>query len=173
MGQVGVVLAAIGLFWLAFTTYRGVHWIVPILTTFPSHLDASCWSWCPRSRDLRSCVPGRVCIRIGTVSTTALLAGLMTLAIFTFQASARLLEFEVECKVMITAHVLLAPPCTCVPDAFMSCPECLTRSAIARSPVGANRREQRTHLALCAALDVGVVWAVAVFDEVEMRIVDR
>ncbi|KAH8999831.1 MFS general substrate transporter [Lactarius hatsudake] len=35
MGQVGAVLAPIGLFWLAFTTYRGVHWIVPILATVP------------------------------------------------------------------------------------------------------------------------------------------
>lgn len=35
MGQVGAVLAPIGLFWLAFTTYREVHWIVPILATVP------------------------------------------------------------------------------------------------------------------------------------------
>jgi hypothetical protein len=34
-GQVGAVLAPISLFWLAFTTYRGVHWIVPILATVP------------------------------------------------------------------------------------------------------------------------------------------
>ena len=35
MGQVGAVLAPIGLFWLAFTTTRDVHWIVPILATVP------------------------------------------------------------------------------------------------------------------------------------------
>jgi multidrug resistance protein len=35
MGQVGAVLAPIGLFWLAFATYWDVHWIVPILATVP------------------------------------------------------------------------------------------------------------------------------------------
>jgi len=35
MGQVGGVLVPISLFWLAFTTYRGVHWIVPVLASVP------------------------------------------------------------------------------------------------------------------------------------------
>ncbi|KAF8261162.1 hypothetical protein EI94DRAFT_1746587 [Lactarius quietus] len=34
-GQVEAVLAPIVFFWLAFTTYRGVHWILPILATVP------------------------------------------------------------------------------------------------------------------------------------------
>ncbi|OCH93586.1 MFS general substrate transporter [Obba rivulosa] len=35
MGQVGGVLAPLGLFWLAFTTYKSVHWIVPIIASAP------------------------------------------------------------------------------------------------------------------------------------------
>ncbi|EIM86273.1 MFS general substrate transporter [Stereum hirsutum FP-91666 SS1] len=35
IGQVGGILAPIGLFWLAFTTYPSVHWIVPILGSIP------------------------------------------------------------------------------------------------------------------------------------------
>ncbi|EPQ55542.1 MFS general substrate transporter [Gloeophyllum trabeum ATCC 11539] len=35
MGQVGGVLAPISLFWLAFTTYPHVHWIVPIIASVP------------------------------------------------------------------------------------------------------------------------------------------
>lgn len=35
MGQVGGVLIPIGLFWIAFTTYRSVHWIVPIVASIP------------------------------------------------------------------------------------------------------------------------------------------
>ncbi|KAI9450430.1 major facilitator superfamily domain-containing protein [Lactarius psammicola] len=35
MGQVGGVLVPISLFWLAFTTYRGVHWIVPVIASVP------------------------------------------------------------------------------------------------------------------------------------------
>jgi len=35
MGQVGGVLVSIGLFWLAFTTYKGVHWIAPIIALVP------------------------------------------------------------------------------------------------------------------------------------------
>jgi len=34
-GQVGAVLLPISLFWLAFTTYRKVHWIVPIVASIP------------------------------------------------------------------------------------------------------------------------------------------
>ncbi|OBZ71923.1 putative drug/proton antiporter YHK8 [Grifola frondosa] len=35
MGQVGGILAPIGLFWLAFTTYKQVHWIAPIIASVP------------------------------------------------------------------------------------------------------------------------------------------
>ncbi|PCH42083.1 MFS general substrate transporter [Wolfiporia cocos MD-104 SS10] len=35
VGQVGGILAPIGLFWLAFTTYKGVPWIVPIIASIP------------------------------------------------------------------------------------------------------------------------------------------
>jgi len=35
MGQVGGVLVALALFWLAFSTYRSVHWIVPVLASIP------------------------------------------------------------------------------------------------------------------------------------------
>lgn len=35
MGQVGGVLVPIGLFWLAFTTYASVPWIVPIIASIP------------------------------------------------------------------------------------------------------------------------------------------
>ncbi|KAI0032578.1 MFS general substrate transporter [Vararia minispora EC-137] len=34
-GQVGGILVAGGLFWLAFTTYRSVHWIVPVIASVP------------------------------------------------------------------------------------------------------------------------------------------
>ncbi|PSR79627.1 hypothetical protein PHLCEN_2v6928 [Hermanssonia centrifuga] len=34
-GQVGAVLMPISLFWLAFTTYPHVHWIVPIIASVP------------------------------------------------------------------------------------------------------------------------------------------
>jgi len=35
MGQAGAVLIPVGLFWIAFTTYRSVHWIVPIIASVP------------------------------------------------------------------------------------------------------------------------------------------
>jgi predicted phage tail protein len=35
MGQVGGVLVPLALFWLAFSTYRRVHWIVPVLASVP------------------------------------------------------------------------------------------------------------------------------------------
>ena len=35
MGQVGGVLIPIGLFWIAFTSYPSVHWIVPIIGSIP------------------------------------------------------------------------------------------------------------------------------------------
>lgn len=35
MGQFGAILIPISLFWLAFTTYPHVHWIVPIIASVP------------------------------------------------------------------------------------------------------------------------------------------
>jgi hypothetical protein len=35
MGQVGGVLVPVALFWLAFSTYRSAHWIVPVLASIP------------------------------------------------------------------------------------------------------------------------------------------
>jgi len=35
MGQVGGVLIPVSLFWIAFTTYTSVHWIVPIIASIP------------------------------------------------------------------------------------------------------------------------------------------
>ncbi|KDR77915.1 hypothetical protein GALMADRAFT_244882 [Galerina marginata CBS 339.88] len=35
MGEVGGVLVPIGLFWIAFTTYRSVPWVVPIIASVP------------------------------------------------------------------------------------------------------------------------------------------
>ena len=35
MGQVGGVLIPVGLFWIAFTTYYSVHWIVPVIASIP------------------------------------------------------------------------------------------------------------------------------------------
>ncbi|KAF9034818.1 MFS general substrate transporter [Panaeolus papilionaceus] len=35
MGEIGAVLVPMSLFWLAFTTYRGIPWIVPIIASIP------------------------------------------------------------------------------------------------------------------------------------------
>ncbi|KAF8659474.1 hypothetical protein AX16_001841 [Volvariella volvacea WC 439] len=35
MGQLGGVLVPLGLYWLAFTTYPHIHWIVPIIASIP------------------------------------------------------------------------------------------------------------------------------------------
>ena len=35
IGMTGAVLVPISLFWLSFTTYPAVHWIVPILASIP------------------------------------------------------------------------------------------------------------------------------------------
>jgi len=35
MGQAGGVLVSISLFWLAFTTYKDIHWIAPIIASVP------------------------------------------------------------------------------------------------------------------------------------------
>jgi hypothetical protein len=35
MGKAGAVLVSVSLFWLAFTTYKDVHWIAPIIASVP------------------------------------------------------------------------------------------------------------------------------------------
>lgn len=35
IGEAGGILAAIGLFWIAFTTYPSVHWVVPVIGSVP------------------------------------------------------------------------------------------------------------------------------------------
>jgi len=35
IGMPGAILVPIGLFWIAFTTFPGVHWIVPIIGSIP------------------------------------------------------------------------------------------------------------------------------------------
>jgi len=41
MGQVGAILIPISLFWIAFTTYRSVHWILPIIGSIPFGMGIS------------------------------------------------------------------------------------------------------------------------------------
>ena len=102
MGQVGAVLAPIGLFWLAFTTYRGVHWIVPILATVPfgtatyfifaSSMTYIVDAYRSVAAEALTCnaamrtifaaafplFAGQMYNKLGTVGATALLAGLTT-----------------------------------------------------------------------------------------------
>ncbi|TFY76054.1 hypothetical protein EWM64_g7958 [Hericium alpestre] len=101
-GQVGGVIVPISLFWLAFTTYPSVHWIVPILASVPFgtgmyYIYTSTFTYLvvayrPISASvLASNATMRTSFaagfplfanamydRLGTVGATALLAGLMT-----------------------------------------------------------------------------------------------
>ena len=105
MGQVGAVLLPVGLFWIAFTSYRSVHWIVPILGSVPfgmgilysytSTLTYLVTAYRPIAASVlasnsfvRSCFAAAfpLCTKemydaMGTVGATALLAGLATLFI--------------------------------------------------------------------------------------------
>jgi len=102
MGQVGGILAPTGLFWLAFTTYRGVHWIVPVLATVPFGtgvyfiFTSSMTYIVDAYRSVAACAltcnavmrtifaaafplfAGQMYNTLGTVGATALLAGLCT-----------------------------------------------------------------------------------------------
>ncbi|PCH41178.1 MFS general substrate transporter [Wolfiporia cocos MD-104 SS10] len=103
MGQVGGILAPIGLFWLAFTTYPAVPWIVPIIASVPFgagvyFIFTSTFTYLviayrpiaasamASNSALRSTFAAAFPLfakamydRLGTVGATALLAGLMTL----------------------------------------------------------------------------------------------
>ncbi|KAJ8463171.1 hypothetical protein ONZ45_g17678 [Pleurotus djamor] len=103
MGQVGAVLVPVGLYWLAFTTYPSIHWIVPIIASVPfgsgiyfvftstftylvtayRPIAASAMASNSALRSAFAAVfplfAGAMYKRIGTVGATALLAGLTTL----------------------------------------------------------------------------------------------
>ncbi|KAJ8079688.1 hypothetical protein AAF712_011828 [Marasmius tenuissimus] len=102
-GQVGGILVPIGLFWLAFTTYSSVHWIVPIIASIPFgagtyYVFSSVFTYLVTAyRPIAaSAMASNSAMRssfaaafplfakfmyddLGTVGATALLAGLMTL----------------------------------------------------------------------------------------------
>jgi len=103
MGQVGGVLAPLGLFWLAFTTYKSVPWIVPIIASAPfgagvfwiftstfTYLVTAYRPIAASAMAANSAIrstfaaafplfAGAMYARLGTVGATALLAGLATL----------------------------------------------------------------------------------------------
>ncbi|KAF8890945.1 major facilitator superfamily domain-containing protein [Infundibulicybe gibba] len=102
MGQLGGVLVPIGLFWLAFTTFPAVHWIVPIVASVPfgtgiyfvftstftylvtayRPIAASAMASNSAMRSAFAAVfplfAGPLYMRLGPVGATALLAGLTT-----------------------------------------------------------------------------------------------
>ncbi|CAD6884128.1 unnamed protein product [Tilletia controversa] len=105
VGMAGAILTVVGLFWLAFTTYKSVHWIVPIIASIPfgagtvlayvaiftftvdayRPVAASAMS---ANSIVRSCFAAAFPLfatflyeDLGTVGATALLAGLATLMI--------------------------------------------------------------------------------------------
>ncbi|THH05837.1 hypothetical protein EW146_g9793 [Bondarzewia mesenterica] len=103
MGQVGGILVPLGLYWLAFTTYRHVHWIVPLIASVPFGMGTyfvftSTFTYLvvayrpiaasamASNSAMRSSFAagfplfaGAMYRRLGTVGATALLAGLMTI----------------------------------------------------------------------------------------------
>ncbi|KAF5392197.1 hypothetical protein D9757_001521 [Collybiopsis confluens] len=103
MGEIGAVLVPLSLFWLSFTTYASVPWIVPIIASIPfgtglyyvftavftylvtayRPLAASAMAGNTAMRcsfaAVFSLFAGYMYERLGTVGATALLAGVMTL----------------------------------------------------------------------------------------------
>ncbi|EJD54229.1 MFS general substrate transporter [Auricularia subglabra TFB-10046 SS5] len=103
IGMVGAVLFPLGLFWMAFTTYKSVHWSVPIVASIPFGVGtiyifttvftflvtayrpyaASAMagnSFCrPAAAAAFPLFAGPMYKRLGTVGATALLAGLATI----------------------------------------------------------------------------------------------
>ncbi|ELU43269.1 MFS transporter, putative [Rhizoctonia solani AG-1 IA] len=82
IGMAGGILVPIGLFWLAFTTPRSVHWVVPIIASIPPYAASAMAG----NSFLRSAfaaafplISGPMYNRLGTVGATALLAGLTVL----------------------------------------------------------------------------------------------
>ena len=103
MGQAGGVLIPVGLFGIAFTTYRSVHWVVPIIASIPFGMGV-CYTFTSTFTYLVTAYPPiaasvlasnsffRSCFgsafplftsamynKLGTVGATALVAGLATL----------------------------------------------------------------------------------------------
>ncbi|KAF9256456.1 MFS general substrate transporter [Marasmius fiardii PR-910] len=100
-GEVGAILVPVGLFWLAFTTYPHVHWIVPIIASIPfgagsvlvfssvftylvtayRPIAASAMASNSAMRSTVAAVfplfAGAMYDRLGTVGATAVLAGIM------------------------------------------------------------------------------------------------
>ncbi|KIK64384.1 hypothetical protein GYMLUDRAFT_161095 [Collybiopsis luxurians FD-317 M1] len=103
MGEIGAILVPLSLFWLSFTTYASVPWIVPIIASIPfgtglyyvftavftylvtayRPLAASAMAGNTAMRctfaAIFSLFAGYMYERLGTVGATALLAGVMTL----------------------------------------------------------------------------------------------
>jgi len=103
MGQVAGILMPVGLFGIAFTTYRSVHWIAPIIASIPlgvgilyaytSTLTYLITAYRPIAASVlasnsfvRSCFgaafplfTSKMYDTLGTVGATALVAGLATL----------------------------------------------------------------------------------------------
>ncbi|KAF4588404.1 hypothetical protein EYR40_009954 [Pleurotus pulmonarius] len=103
MGQVGAILVPVGLYWLAFTTYPRVHWMVPIVASVPfgsgiyfvftstftylvtayRPIAASAMASNSALRSIFAAVfplfAGAMYSKLGTVGATALLAGLTTI----------------------------------------------------------------------------------------------
>ncbi|KAL9935367.1 hypothetical protein V8E36_005715 [Tilletia maclaganii] len=105
IGMVGAVLTTVGMFWLAFTTYASVPWIIPIIVSIPFGCGI-CFSYVAifsftvdafrsvaasgmgANSLVRSCFAAAFPLfsnalyhRLGTVGATALLAGLSALMI--------------------------------------------------------------------------------------------
>lgn len=103
-GMIGGVLVPVSLYWLAFTTYSGVHWVVPIIASVPfgagiffcftsvftylviayRPIAASAMAANTFVRtSFAAAFPlfaGQMYDRLGTVGATALLAGLTTIS---------------------------------------------------------------------------------------------
>ncbi|PSR73609.1 hypothetical protein PHLCEN_2v10528 [Hermanssonia centrifuga] len=103
-GKIGAVVVPLSLYWLAFTTYRNVHWIAPIIASvgfgagfllcFTSTFTYLVTAYRPMAATsmagnafVRSAFAaafplfaGQMYEKLGTVGATALLAGVMTIA---------------------------------------------------------------------------------------------
>ena len=103
-GEVGAVVVPVSLFWLAFTRYKHVHWIAPIIASigfgtgfllcFTSTFTYLVSAYRPMAASsmaanafVRSAFAaafplfaGQMYTALGTVGATALLAGVMTIA---------------------------------------------------------------------------------------------
>ncbi len=103
MGMPGGILVSLGLYWMEFTTFKGVHWILPILGSIPfgtgilyvftatfTYLVTAYRPMAASAMAGNSAIrsafaagfplfAGQMYARLGTVGATALLAGLTTL----------------------------------------------------------------------------------------------